>query len=181
MPSWYPGVFSPSTKTGRLGTVADQTNTGPEIDGAADAVAALGDKNDAFALAGLELVDRCLDRCAVVFLAVTVDVEFLGGEVDRSWIVEARGIGRSGKADGSHQKRGKQDEKRSHKPNNSLISAVWQCRQLDTALWYVAFPLTTMHSALYKVKANHADMPEETGPSSLAMRYSSHCCRRRNE
>jgi hypothetical protein len=38
---------------------------------------------------------------------------------------------------------------------------------IETALWYVALPLTAVHSVLYKVNANHADMPEVSGTCGL--------------
>ena len=97
------GVFA-QHKDGPLRTVTNDTYARPEIDGAADAVTPWWDKNDAFPFAGLQLVDCCLNGCAIVFFAVAMGVEFLCGEVHRRGVIQARGIDRSGEA-------GRRDEK----------------------------------------------------------------------
>ena len=67
---------------------ADHAHGGPDVDGAGQAIAALGNEDDAFVAVLLGLVDRGLDRGAVVGLAVAHGA----GQVHGTRIVEPRGV-----------------------------------------------------------------------------------------
>jgi hypothetical protein len=77
-----------------LGAIADDTHARPEIDGAADAVAARRDEHDALPFAGLQLVDRCLHGVAIVLFAVAMGMELIRGEIHRRRVFQTCGIGR---------------------------------------------------------------------------------------
>jgi hypothetical protein len=97
-----------------LRPVADYSDAWPEVDGPADAVAALGNEDDALSLAGLQLVDRRLNSCAIVSLTVGMDMELLGREVDGSRVIQSYWIRGSRKAICGEEKRRKQPEQRFH-------------------------------------------------------------------
>ena len=91
-------------------SVPNDAHARPEIDGTADAVASLRNEDDAFPFAGLQLVDRRLDRCAIVCLAIRVDMELLGREVDGSRVVQPHWIGGSREAGRGAEKRREQQQ-----------------------------------------------------------------------
>ena len=99
------GVFA-QHKDRPLRAVANDPYARPEIDGASDAITALRDKHDAFALGGLQLVDGRLHRSAIVLFAVAVSVEFFRGEIHRCGVIEAHRVSGRGQARDAEQKNG---------------------------------------------------------------------------
>src|ERR1039458_6112675 len=63
---------------GTLFAIADEAHAGPDVDGPGDAVAALRDKEDAFAGSFLDPVDGCLNGRAIVGIAVAANRELIG-------------------------------------------------------------------------------------------------------
>src|ERR1700722_6054652 len=136
------GVFA-EHKDGPLGAIANETHARPEVDRAADTVAALGNEDDAFAFCGLQLVDGCLNGCAVIFLAVAVGVKLLRSEIDRRRVVKARGIGRRGRAGRCYKKSYEQRLKDLHwlflliSPTSLSARLAISFAQSDTTLRYI--------------------------------------------
>ncbi len=60
-------------KDGTVRSIADNSNSGPDENGAGDAIAALRNKDDPFSRGLLKPVDRRLNRSAVIGLTVAVN------------------------------------------------------------------------------------------------------------
>src|ERR1035441_8878361 len=87
---------------GTFFAITDEAHAGPDVDGPGDAVAALRNKEDAFAGFFLDPVDGCLNGRAIVGNAVAANGELIGRQVNGVGIVEPRGVKRcptGGKSD----------------------------------------------------------------------------------
>src|ERR1019366_8041989 len=74
--------------------IADEPHAGPDINGLRDAIAALRNKEDAFARCFLDFVNGRLNRHAIVGIAVAANGKSIVRQVDGVGIIEPRRVKR---------------------------------------------------------------------------------------
>ena len=103
---------------------ADHAHRGPNIDGAGQPIAALWNEDDAFAAVRGRLVDRGLDRCAVIGLAVTHRAR----QLNRAGVIQpggegaGSGLGHRGSANPKEQGGGKEQAFHGDRPGKARVS-----------------------------------------------------------